>query len=526
MIEDFIRTKSNSGFLCKTIMGLERETMRINANGDLSNSPHPIEIGAPLTHPFIKTDFCESQVEYATMASYRMDSVMKSLAQLHNFTANNIKTETLWPFSMPPRLPSDEQNIPLAQYGNTDDAIIKTIYRRGLGLRYGRKMQTISGVHINISFSKYMMDWAAKKRHNKKLNKNIQSELYMDTIRNFSRYSFLLIYLFGASPVMDKTFCPPMPRLKELDPDTWYSENATSLRLSELGYTSQVQNQLSMSFNSLDEYIKSLCYAINTVYEPYSKFSNKTSISERNQLNDFYLQIENEYYSLIRPKQVSKNGERPIDSLSSRGIRYLEIRCVDSDPFHPLGVSEETIAFNQIFLLWCLLKSSPHMNNAEKKNWDSNQERVVWEGLNVQSQYNVLGEEKTIQEWWKTIYPELLKIALFWDEKESCRFHISSLYQEALEKQNQKIINPQLTASYKILHALKTTNKSFLNYGLELSQFYSTNWKKSALDPKTIKKLTQAVEKSLKEKENLEKSLQSKEYGDHLTIPAFSCEGA
>lgn len=506
MIQNFIKTKSNSDLLCKTILGLEREAMRTDSMGNLSLTPHPENLGSALTHPLIKTDFCEAQVEYATKSSHRIESVLRSLGQLHAFTTRNLDEEFLWPFSMPPALPDKEEEIPLALYGNTKDAMKKTIYRRGLGFRYGRRMQTISGVHINISFSKYLMNWASQTRYSQELSQDTQTQLYLDTIRNFNRYSFLLVYLFGASPAMDKSFCKKIAQLEEWESNTWYGKGATSLRLSELGYTSQVQNTLPISFNNIEEYTKGLCYAISTVFPSYTKYNNRSAYRDRNQLNDYYLQIENEYYALIRPKQIPDGDERPIDSLSSKGIRYLEIRCVDSDPFHPLGVTRETIAFNQLFLLYCLLSHSPFMDENEKKDWDANQYKAVWSGRDLNTKYQIFDHSKTIKEAFYDIYSDLLEVAEFWDKRESCSQYRSTLYRDSLAIQKAKIDSVELTPSHKILSELKRNRKSFLEYGLELGAIYKKDWMDTNMEPRVLSKMVAMAKQSLEEKIQLEKS--------------------
>lgn len=509
MIQEFLKDKTNSLLLCKTILGIERETMRTNKDGEISRKTHPIRLGSAYTHPLIKTDFSEAQVEYATQSSYKTNSVLQALTDLHSYTQERLENETLWPFSMPPRLPENEEDIPLAVYGRTEDAIKKTIYRRGLGHRYGRRMQTISGVHINISFSKSLMSWVSEKKYNKPLSKNTQSQLYLDTIRNFNRYSFLLLYLFGASPAMDKSFTKKIPNLKELDPDTYYAPNATTIRLSELGYTSQVQNSLYISLNNLKDYVRTLCYSVSTVFHPYSQYNTDGSFEKKKQLNDYYLQLENEYYALIRPKQIPKHGERPIDSLNDRGIRYLEVRCVDADPFSPIGVTEDAVLFTELYLLYCLLLDSPNMDEEEKKIWDQNQYDVVWNGRSENTKYRVFGKSDSIQEWFEKIYPDLIKIAKIWDEKESCEKVQVSRFTEILDRQKAKIFNPKLTPSALILKHLKEQKISFLEYGLKLSKKYAEDW---TLNPKNTKfedKLDKMADESLKEKSRLEQEEKS-----------------
>jgi glutamate--cysteine ligase len=501
LFKEFLDNKKNNGLLAKTILGIERESVRTDERLNISHKRHPVTLGSAYTHPLIKTDFSESQVEYSTKPSSKTRTVLKSLSDLHSYTIENLEEEFLWPFSMPPRLPEKEEDIPLAYYGDTLDAKKKTIYRKGLGYRYGRRMQTISGVHINLSFSKALLDWVSRKRFGKPLDRGTQSQLYLDTIRNFNRYSFLILYFFGASPVLDKSFASRVVGLKELTSDTLFGEHATTLRLSELGYTSQVQNTLYISFNSLQEYIQTLCSAINTRFPGYSKIDQLPSMDGPNQLNDFYLQLENEYYTLVRPKQIPKPQERPIDSLNRRGIRYLEIRCIDADPFSPIGVSEEAILYTQIFLLYCLLKESPEMNESERKIWDENQREVVWNGRNLETLYTVLGESQTIAGWGNEVLDSMEKIAVFWDLNTR-----SNKYSEVVKNQRFKLSHPEETPSGAILKILDRDKIGFLELGERLGKKYKFYLLQRGVDQRIRETYQEMTKVSWTEMEEIEKN--------------------
>ncbi|WCL51136.1 glutamate--cysteine ligase [Leptospira sp. GIMC2001] len=523
MLDHFLKNKKNSKLLSKTILGLERETVRTSSKAEISQKTHPIGLGSAYTHPLIKTDFSESQVEYSTKPSAKTKSVLKNLSDLHVFTWENLDSEGLWPFSMPPKLPESEAKIPLAIYGDTEDAKKKTIYRNGLGFRYGRKMQTISGVHVNVSFSKSLMEWASMQRFGKKLDIHTQSQLYLDTIRNFNRYSFLILYFFGASPAMDSSFTKKLPGLEKWDDNTFYGPHATTLRLSELGYTSQVQNSLYISFNSLKEYINGLCKAISTTFAPYSQYNPKKSSSKLKQLNDFYLQIENEYYTLVRPKQIPRSGERPIDSLNERGIRYIEVRCIDADPFSPIGVSEEAILFTQLYLLYCLLNDSPKMDEAEKKQWDNNQYEVVWNGRDLNTKYKVFEENKTIVEWGNQILDKLQGIAEFWDQETK-----SVKFTEVIKNQRFKLSHPEETPSGAILKIFERDKIGFLELGMRLSKKYMNYFSQRGIDSclrsdlLEMSKVSFAELKKLEEADKIREKNLDKKHSKNLEIDKAS----
>lgn len=202
-------------------------------------------------------------------------------------------------------------------------------------------MQTISGVHYNISFDTCLLSIVSEKRFKKPLTPATKSQIYFDTIRNFYRISPALLYLFGSSSLTDITFTEESKQIRKVDSKTLKAPYATTLRLSNIGYTSKVQGKYPISVNSLEEYAYGMCHVVSKSYSGYKQYNGKS----KNQLNDHILQLENEYYSLVRPKQVPKGDERVVDALMERGVEYLEIRLLDLDPFSPIGVEENRLYF-------------------------------------------------------------------------------------------------------------------------------------------------------------------------------------
>jgi len=170
--------------------GIEKESMRSRPDGLLALTPHPTGLGSALTHPHITTDYSESQVELITGVHGTVEGCLDELTCIHQFTLRTLAAqgdETLWVSSMPCGLPTDE-TIPLGRYGGSNVGRAKSVYRMGLGLRYGRRMQTISGIHYNWSMPE------------------LSSAEYFGLIRNFRRHAFLLLVLLGASPAVCASF--------------------------------------------------------------------------------------------------------------------------------------------------------------------------------------------------------------------------------------------------------------------------------------------------------------------------------
>jgi len=268
----------------------------------------------------------------------------------------------LWVGSMPCGLPADE-NIPIGVYGTSNVARAKSVYRMGLGHRYGRRMQTISGIHYNWSLP------------------GLSSDDYFGLIRNFRRHSFVLLYLFGASPAVCGSFVAGREHgLQPLHGGTLYLPHATSLRMGRLGYQSDAQASLAVSYNSLHSYGASLQDALTQPYPPYEAIGIRNPGGEYTQLATSLLQIENEFYGTIRPKRVIHPGERPLHALRERGVEYVEVRCMDLDPFVPVGIEAATMRFIDLFLMHCLLSDSPPDTPQELAALGRNQQRVAAQG--------------------------------------------------------------------------------------------------------------------------------------------------
>ena len=324
-IQDRLRSLP-AGALANLRRGIEKESLRVRADGSLALTPHPVALGSALTHPHITTDFSESQLELITGVHSDADGCLQELTEIHQVVMRSIGEEVLWASSMPCNLPADEA-IPIGRYGTSNVGRAKSVYRMGLSYRYGRRMQTISGIHYNFSLP------------------GVGSDGYFALIRNFRRLSWLPLYLFGASPAVCTTFVEGRnPQLQELAPGTMYLPHATSLRMGRLGYQSDAQASLIVSYNNLKSYSASLQEALTRPYPAYEKIGIRDAESYR-QLSTSLLQIENEFYSTIRPKRVTRPGERPLHALRERGVEYVEVRLMDLDPLFPVGIKAQTMRF-------------------------------------------------------------------------------------------------------------------------------------------------------------------------------------
>jgi glutamate--cysteine ligase len=376
--------------------GIEKESLRTSSTGSLARTPHPAALGAPLTHASITTDYCESQLELITGAHRGVQDCLDELTHIHQFVYRTLAAhgeEQLWVGSMPCGLPPDE-NIPIGCYGNSNIARAKSVYRMGLGHRYGRRMQTISGIHYNWSLP------------------GLSNDEHFALIRNFRRHAFLLLTLFGASPAVCTSFVAGRAHpLQQLSEYTLYQPHATSLRMGRLGYQSDAQATLAVSYNSLDRYAASLEEALTKPYAPYEAIGIKNLGGEYNQLATTLLQIENEFYGTIRPKRVIQPGERPLHALRQRGVEYIEVRCMDLDPFEPVGIAAPTLRFLDVFLLHCLLSNSPPDTPEEIAALGRNQHRTASHGREPGLKLERDGREVPLVDWGQEILEQCAPIA-------------------------------------------------------------------------------------------------------------------
>ena len=412
--------------------GIEKESLRAR-DGQLALTPHPSALGSALTHPNITTDFSESQLELITGVHGDVQGCLDELARIHQFVYRAIGDEQLWVGSMPCVLPADE-TIPIGRYGVSNVGRAKSVYRVGLGHRYGKRMQTISGIHYNWSMP------------------GVSTEAYFGLIRNFRRHCFLLLYLFGASPAVCSSFVLGREhRLQPLRDHTLYLPHATSLRMGRLGYQSDAQAALSVSYNCLESYAASLHGALTRPYPPYEALGIVSPGGESVQLASSLLQIENEFYGTIRPKRVIRFGERPLHALRERGVEYVEVRCMDLDPFEPLGISAETIRFLDVFLLHCLLTDSPPDTPQEIAALARNQHRTAERGREPKLQLERGAQTATMAEWGGQLLDEFMPIAEAIDALDRGHGH-----RNVVDWARRMLQEPDRLPSARMLHTMES----------------------------------------------------------------------
>ena len=427
--------------------GVEREALRVASEGKLSQHPHRKSLGSALTHPYITTDYSETLLEFITPVSNSAEQTIAQLEDVQKYAYENIDGELLWPLSMPCFVEDDDQ-IPLAQYGTSNIGKMKTVYRQGLKNRYGSMMQVIAGIHFNFSFSEDF--WLAIQQIDGD-DRDIQtfiSERYFALIRNYKRLCWLIPYLFGSSPVLCSSFLQDKPHqlpFKRSKTGYLYLEHATSLRMSDLGYTNSAQSALNICYNNLDSYVSGVKEAISLASDDFDKIGVKVDGQYR-QLNSNVLQIENELYAPIRPKRVAKSGEKPSEALKRRGVEYIEVRALDVNPFSATGISLEQMHFLDVFLTYCALAPSPEMTAELQKRYEHNMDKVVLRGREPELTLNDDNQCKTIPQWGSELFEEFMQVAKLLDKA-----YGSEHYQQVTSGEFNKVKDANLTPSAKLV---------------------------------------------------------------------------
>ena len=498
---DKLLTTNQQTLLCGGFKGIEKESLRIGKDGFIAHTPHPTALGSALTHPTITTDYSESLIELITPPFADIKDSLAYLNNIHQFVYDHLDNEILLGASMPCGINGDE-SIPIAEYGSSNIGRMKHVYRHGLWHRYGRTMQAIAGIHFNYSVPEKLWPALHQQESTKLTLEQFKYEAYFGLIRNFQRLGWLILYLFGASPAICKNFFKSRPELmgqfEEFDSGTLYHPYATSLRMSDIGYKSKNQAALQIDYNSLSGYVSSLSQAIETPYADYEDIGICVD-GEYRQLNSNILQIENEFYSTIRPKQIIDSGEKPTLALKKRGVRYIEMRSLDLDLFNPIGINEAKARFIEALLLTCLLRNSPKITEEDHQINNANQLAVANFGRKPGLQLLNGNQKVLLQNWANEILESMQPVCAILDEEDE-----NKPYSSALAEQQLLIQNSELTASARILKCMSESSQPFSRFALNQSSEHAKKFSQSKLSESDTQLFIKMAEQSHAKQKEIE----------------------
>ncbi len=495
---------NQNGLLNGRQIGVEKESLRVSPDGGISQLAHPESLGAALTNPYITTDYSEALLEFITPPFGHIESVLDFLRDSQTYVYQKLQQdEILWATSMP-CVVAGENSIPIANYGRSNAGQMKTIYRRGLGHRYGRTMQVIAGVHFNYSLPETF--WPLYKELLEKNESGLtdfQSEQYFSLIRNLQRYGWLISYLFGASPAVCKSFLDGAETsLKDFDKNTYYQPYATSLRMGDIGYQNNKENESGVKacYRNLESYVKTLQCAIEAPFAEYEKIGIKVN-GEYQQLNANLLQIENEYYSTVRPKQILQGNEKPTLALKKRGVRYVELRSLDVNAFDPLGVNETQLRFIEIFMLFCLLAESEQICFSEREEIDHNELLVAHHGRDPDLKLYRDAVEIKLKDWASELLEGMQSVSELLDQHKT-----DNPYQQSLQLQIEKIKDSNLTPSARMLGEMRDNKEAFYHFAKRMSQQHNQYFNDLKLSEERTRFFTDEARKSILKQQEIEAS--------------------
>ena len=497
--------------LARGSRGLERESLRVDATGHIARTPHPRSLGAALTNPHITTDYSEALIELVTPTFTDNAALLDYLRDLHQFVYRRIGEELLWASSMPCELRSDE-DVPIARYGPSHQGRVKFIYRHGLKVRYGGMMQAISGVHFNYSVPAAFWPMFAEICQSHNAEQEFRSARYFDLLRNYRRHGWIVSYLFGATPALCRSFLRDRPDhgRERLGAETLIGPYATSLRMSDLGYRNRSQSAVAVSVNSLEEYLRDLRRAIKTPHPPFAALGVKAG-GEYQQLSANALQIENEYYSYVRPKHTLRAGERTAHALARAGVEYVEVRALDNSAFDPVGVNLRKLYFLEALLIVLLFKDSPPIGTDEEEEIERNHLLVARRGREPGLTLERDRRRIALHSWATELLDSMQGICELLDAS-----HPGRPYSFALREQGLKLTDVEHTPSARLLRELREHGESFEALALR----YSRAHKDYCLDAVPIelvreREFEQEVEQSLDEAAAVEAARQGS-FEDYL----------
>ena len=482
------------------MVGLEKESLRVNSEGKIAQTPHPQQLGSALTQPYITTDYSEALLEFITPPFHEVGEALGFLRDLQQFVYTRLDKELLWATSMP-CVVAGESSIPIAAYGSSNAGMMKTVYRRGLGHRYGRVMQVIAGVHFNYSYSDAFWQALQQLEGDDRPLQEFMSERYFGLLRNLLRVGWLIPYLFGASPAVCKSFLNGKnATLHSFDEYTYYEPYATSLRMGDIGYQNNKENEVGIKadYSSLQNYVDSLTRAITTHSPEYEKIGVKLD-GEYRQLNANILQIENEYYSTVRPKQLLQGNEKPSLALKRRGVRYIELRSLDVNAFDPLGINEAQLYFLEALLLYCLFADSPPISAIERVEIDQNEMKVAHRGREPGLNLMRCGAAVSLRQWAGEICDAMTSVCELLDSNTAKR-----PYQQALARQRRAVDNPDLTPSARMLAEMRSGGESFFELARRKSLEHQWYFAELPIAPEQEKMLTEMANRSLRKQAEIE----------------------
>lgn len=405
--------------------GLEKESLRVTESGFIASTPHPFD-----NNPNIDRDFCESQIEIITNVFDNIDELFAQLCTLHKTAVKVLSAlpsgkEYLWCFSNPPYI-QNETDISIARFNGVLKG--KEFYRQYLAQKYGKKKMLFSGIHFNFSLSDTLLREAFTQSDISDF-RIYKDQVYLNLAQKITRYSWLIVWLTAASSVMDSSFLS----------DGIFGDDCNipfaSARCSEIGYWNDFVPILE--YSTLSDYIQSI--------ESYIRSGQITSASE-----------------LYYPVRLKPKGENTLQNLENNGIDHIELRMLDLNPLHPIGLFKTDLEFLHLFLIFLL--------SLDVSDFSPSEQLAAIRNIKNAAKYN--SENSKIELSWNNIYP--VKKAAILVLEDMAKFF--GQFNDKKAKENIAIQKNKALHSSKYRYAeivRRTFGEHYVVKGLALSEVYA-----------------------------------------------------
>lgn len=501
---NWLSTSCDATLLAGRRIGLEKESLRVGADGKISQRDHPSVLGSALCHTAITTDFSESLIEMVTPPCDSSDLALNYLTGVHQFVASRLPVgEMLWNTSMP-CIVSGEESIRIGEYGDAHSATMKHAYRRGLGLRYGRMMQAIAGIHYNFSLpDAFWMRWAELHELDTSNIDALRTAGYFHMTRNWMRIAWVVPYLFGASPAVCESFLGESSDdsgLEKLKGHTRYARFGTSLRMGNIGYRYREDSGLDLSVchQTFAHYMRDLHAHVTTIHPGYADLGIRDAQGQYQQLNANRLQIENEFYSSIRPKQIPEGEQMPLLAMRERGIRYLELRSIDINPFEPTGLAAEQLVFLEVLMVFTALMDPIAQDGAAILRAKHNIETVAHRGREPGLMLDTVDGEIALADWGKQLIDALEPIAEWIDQQNG-----TDAYSKSVAIQRQRFASSDYTTSADVIDQV-LSGGSFFRFAMDQSTRHHHTLVNADMDSSLSESLMLSASESMLKQRQLE----------------------
>lgn len=406
--------------------GLRLEEHRILTNGRASRYEYPKNLSSRKTNPYLLSGFSDNLMEFTTPIVRGSKATCQQLKVLEQIVDSQLhEDERIWPLSL---APAPEYQHDLEFVGNNCSQPWNKEYTNYLREKYGIKRMILGGAHIGFNLDQELLDalYDQSFKDDFATRADFQNAVYFKMAQCFCLWRWLFTYLYGASPVSEAV---------EHDMPEHINLPVRSFRNSTYGYDNLPDER--PSYESLDSFV-----------DQVSKF-----------LEDGTYYGPQEFFGPVRLH--GKHDDDSLRQIVKDGIQFISFRSFDLDPFAKGGISEDTLNFLELFMIYTLVSPMPE-NLSEKLN------QAIERNNEVALQ---APDEQT--DWMRNEAMDLIeRLSQFCDQ-----FNAPREYKLALSFVKRRVEDPTLTIGGQV--AEKLAKGDLLSFGLKIANDRYTSFVRS-----------------------------------------------